>query len=109
MELWIRSQNKENLIKIKSLNAFDRNIMKDAYQDILKGIELPTMIIGNENINLGSYETKERALEILDEIQNKLLKSKYDKASEDYGKHSDYKDILIEISSSNYVYEMPKE
>lgn len=64
-------------------------------------------IITKNDLCLGTYDSEHRLLEVLDEIQNKLLKSKYNKASEDYGKHSDYKDTLIEISSSNYVYEMP--
>lgn len=102
MELWIRSQSKEELIKVHNIS-----INKDNY--ILGNL------ISDDNKSicdywiLGMYDTKERAFEVLDEIQNKLLKSKYDKAMEGYGKHTDCKDTLIEISSSTYVYEMPKE
>ena len=110
MDLWIRSQNKEKLVKVNDLNLYDSNILKNDFilakedeKDYSK-----IMIIANDNVNLGRY-TKERALEVLDELQNKLLKSKYDKAREDYGKHSDCKDTLIEIGSSTYVYEMPLE
>lgn len=58
MELWIRSQDKENLIQPTRLFiAFDKNI---ATWD------------GNIMIDLGNYETKERALEVLDEIQKTI-------------------------------------
>lgn len=58
MELWIRSQDKENLIQPtrlfivfdKNIATWDRNIM----------------------IDLGTYKSKERALEVLDEIQTIL-------------------------------------
>lgn len=92
MKLWVRSQDKECLTMVNHLYTNDNCEIKQ-----------------QNDLILATYKSKERALEVLDEIQNKLLKSKYDKASEDYGKHSDYKDTLIEISSSNYVYEMPEE
>lgn len=98
MKLWIRSQDKRILQKVDNVylnaNYDNRRICTNDSRDY--------------ESDLGEYKTKERALEVLDEIQNKLLKSKYDKASENYGKHSDYKDILIEISSSTYVYQMPE-
>ena len=94
MELWIRSQDKQKLIKSEYIEYGEWNKEHRIY------------VYGEI---FAKYKTKERALEVLDEIQNKLLKSKYDKASEGYGKHSDCRDTLIEISSSSYVYEMPKE
>ena len=60
-DLWIRSQDKEVLAKTTSIVVEQDNII-DGY---------------NENsdlvINLGKYATKERALEVLDEIQKLLL------------------------------------
>lgn len=97
MELWVRSQDKRTLINTRRIDVDDCNII--CWDEGKYASE----------VYMGLYKSKERALEVLDDIQNKLLKSKYDKASEDYGKHSDYKDTLIEISSSNYVYEMPEE
>lgn len=67
MELWIRSQDKENLIQPTRLFiAFDKNI---ATWD------------GNLMIDLGNYETKERALEVLDDIQ-KLIKGASDSGNQ---------------------------
>ena len=86
MELWIRSQNKECLIKIDRLDIDYTNgsykIEADGYQTLL-----------------AKYKTKGRALEVLDEIQ----------------KHIAYNEIEIlsgnacNISYDEYVYEMPKE
>lgn len=71
MELWIRSQDKINLVKIKQISVNYRdnrqiiaNYIPEMYENAGEYYEL-----------LGTYETKERALEILDEIQN-ILKPK---------------------------------
>ena len=68
MELWIRSQDKMNLVKIRqvSINYQNNkqiiaNYMPDFYPNSGEYYEL-----------LGTYETKERALEVLTEIQNML-------------------------------------
>lgn len=59
MELWIRSQDRKSLIKSNGVG--------------LTPSELSIYPIGLNGV-LGTYETKERALEVLDEIQ-KLLKT----------------------------------
>ena len=58
MELWIRSQDKEWLTKVEDLT--------------LDNFETCYWIC-TKNHCLGKYKTKERALEVLDEIQNILL------------------------------------
>ena len=60
MELWIRSQDKELLLKV-DLVSVDAVIEEDGEYDIRF-----------HNIVLGRYENKKRALEVLDEIQNLL-------------------------------------
>lgn len=66
MELWIRSQDKMSLIKVNKV-CFERNVDDE-----------PT-IYGYENYDnyerLGIYKTKERALEVLDEIQGKIAQN----------------------------------
>lgn len=59
MELWIRSQDRKSLIKNNGVGLTPSEI--SIYPIGLNGV-------------LGTYETKERALEVLDEIQ-KLLKT----------------------------------
>ena len=85
MELWVRSQDKMNLVQIKqiSLNYENNkqiiaNYIPDFFENSGAYYEL-----------LGTYETKERALEVLDEIQKYIL--------------------LPNTDNSAYIYEMPKE
>ena len=61
MELWIRSQAKSRLIKVN-------NILTYKFDDGNYGIQI------NGECFVGEYKTKERALEVLDEIQE-LMRS----------------------------------
>ena len=83
MELWIRNQDKEILIKIDriGIEKFD-----DGY-----GIVTYERIGTKNEFGLGLYKSKERALEVLDEIQCHLVNI------------NDTRDRYF------YVYEMPKE
>ena len=80
MELWIRSQDKKCLIKA--------NIIEYETAAILKG----STDQDSWYHTLGKYKTKERALEVLDEIQNKICPQD-----------------CINIGYGTIVYEMPKE
>ena len=112
----MRSQNKEKLVKVNELSLYDRNIINNSfvlndnpdYSDI--------SIIANDNYNLGTYATKERALEVLDEIQ-KLIKPTF-KINYEYDgsqpiidgewlKSLKAESKIEELSC--YVYEMPLE
>jgi hypothetical protein len=106
MELWIRSQDKNSLIKVE--NIYSDVLPEDGYYKIFN--------MPDEDI-LGKYITKERALEVLDEIQH-ILNPIVDRKILEI----EQKDLLngtnfiqpklkdIEISEFNtYVYEMPKE
>ena len=69
MELWVRSQDKMNLVKIRQISLNYRNnkkiianYMPDSFENSGEYYEL-----------LGTYKTKERALEVLDEIQNIII------------------------------------
>lgn len=59
MELWVRSQDRLCLVKADLLVIEDNEI-----RNYVKGSEF------YEHVVLGTYKTKERALEILDEIQD---------------------------------------
>ena len=72
MELWIRSQDKKNLVKIRqiSLNYGNNkqiiaNYMPELYENSGEYYEI-----------LGTYKTKKRAIEVLDEISD-LLQNAY--------------------------------
>lgn len=75
MELWIRSQDKEKLVKCN-----DIAIKSFLYNEIPED-EWCHSIVGcfdkeTEYEILGSYKTKERTIEVLDEIQSKLASNK---------------------------------
>lgn len=82
MNLWIRSQDKEELLKINN-RIFVKEITNAGFS-----IE-NDLCVDDGFISLGIYNTKERALEVLDEIKNKLMRQ--------------------EIGQNTLVYEMPKE
>lgn len=87
MELWVRSQDKMKLVS--NCNLYISTEMKNEY--IVEDLN-------NKYLKLGTYKSKERALEILDEIQERIIE--LDKAV-----------IYSHISEEDYlnVYEMPEE
>lgn len=96
MELWIRSQDKKNLVKIRqiSLNYQNNkqiiaNYMPELYENSGEYYEL-----------LGTYKTKERALEVLDEIQNKI---NLINLGHDFGSP------MIDLKNPTYIYQMPEK
>ena len=73
MELWIRSQDKMNLVKVRQIGV--------NYQDNKQIIANYTPELyensGGYYELLGTYKTKERAIEVLDEIQDELIGSDF--------------------------------
>ena len=86
MDLWIRSQDREKLTKVDGI-----------YYDY-KQEKRHIAVFTNDNYYwVGTYQTKARALEVLDEIQDIL-------------NPNGLKGSIINASRINtYVYEMPKE
>lgn len=111
MELRIRSQNKEKLCKIENIK----------YMDTSDDFENDTHSLWNDNNGiLGIYKTKQRALEVLDEITN-LIKPKYLIRMDNHGPVNDFLNnennsyvsaegvgMVSNINQTLY-YEMPKE
>lgn len=80
MKLWVRSQDKKILTKVNYLEVY--------------GSSTDWWIMGNDN-DLGTYKSKERALEVLDEIQNTII---------GFENENNY------VSTQCYsIYEMPEE
>lgn len=95
MELWIRTQKRDNLIKVDWLKM----------EEIPNGYDKEYYIYYKNERLLGIYKTKERALEVLDEIQ-KILKPKIKlKYNDDFTMNVS----SIELQPATYVYEMPEE
>ena len=102
MKLWIRSQDKMALAK------FDLLILEKIPENNDK-----YMFIADHYKNMGVYATKERALEVLDEIQDRIIKlSALDMIglpNEQIAKS--FNKVFLEdgITNLKAVYEMPKE
>ena len=78
MELGVRSQDKLKLVKVNYVYAIENKINSfSIYGETIDSAPI-----------IGRYETKERAIEVLDEIQNYIL--------------------LPNTDNSAYVYEMPE-
>ena len=85
MELWIRSQSRHNLMKANDIVAQDNKIL------VYKESEQSTIV--------GKYVTKERTLEVLDEIQCKL----------DYIYELSLRPRALTTIEHKIVYEMPEK
>ena len=95
MELWIRSQDKMNLVKVRQIGVnyqnnkqIIANYMPELYENSGEYYEL-----------LGTYKTKERALEVLTEIQNKI---NLINLGHDFGSP------MIDLKNPTYIYQMPE-
>lgn len=90
MELWIRSQDEEILVKVNNLSLvhdIDTWEIINSYAD-------------HQYWELGTYTTKERALEVLDEIQRLITDLQYMSYAVDSSSFYSYRPN---------VYEMPEE
>lgn len=92
MELWIRSTAKTNLIKVRFLTIIKGKEIYDKKIWEYKGYTIANVFNDRYEI-LGTYKTKERAIEVLDEIQNFIER----------------KDIEGNRYYEGKIYEMPKE
>ena len=98
MELWIRSQDKKMLEKINGFEIVDGSTIQV------------------NGFHYGTYKKKERALEVIDEIQS-ILKpvityTQKEPIKSDLGQgiYQIKQDVDLKIQQvSTYVYEMPKE
>ena len=98
MDLWIRSQDKEVLMKVGNIKYVEYN-----GNHILNAFNTDQM----GDFDIGIYSTKERALEVLDEIQgiitrNEALKTMMPSVSDLNGYEEKFGELFKEM-----VYEMP--
>lgn len=109
MELWVRSQDKEKLLLVKELYVFGNEPMTNKTYKI----------VNNCNENLGIYKSKQRALEVLDEIQNILkpviITTEYECDIKDNPRDKTHFNLEMKPEKTeiqqitSYVYEMPEE
>lgn len=93
MDLWVRSQDKNILQKVNKLYV-TTYAEENGYgiYDIQE--------VDDCDIALGFYKTRERALEVLDEIQEATLGNFHYKCPSN---------VKVSIKEDTIVYEMPKE
>ena len=73
MNLWVRSQDKEKLLKCNDI-AISNNMINEGKSIKFKGYKIVGYFDKNTEYEiLGIYETKERALEVLDEIHKCIV------------------------------------
>ena len=71
MKLWIRSQRKVHLLEVNSLRY--KPELKNTFDAVFNNDYTKQYTIYGNDVVLGIYETQERCLEIIDEIQKLLL------------------------------------
>jgi len=104
LEIWIRSQDRLNLILVSRLTAAKE--IDITGKSVADKFTIRTMY-NHTNMDryfetLGSYETKERAIEVLDEIQSCIIRSAEKKSKQP--------DIYTSYWNNVFaVYQMPKE
>ena len=121
MDLWIRTQKKTNLIKVKHVFIDDKRCILPEEDE---GIKIVAPYDDETAVILGRYKTEERALEVLDEIQKILIgrliiKTNRKVGSEDLNRLANFFDTkhvindnefeFIQPEATNIIYEMPKE
>ena len=89
MELWVRSQDKKHLMKVEAL----------MYEETGTGFGIRAFT-KNYDFNIANYKTKKRALEVLNEIHQRLI---------DLQTIEIVKDSSFTKRNIDCVYEMPKE
>ena len=87
MELWIRSQDKTTLIR-----SYEIYISEQQNTYLIRAKRTSHI--------LGSYSTIGRAIEVLDEIQNKI---NLINLGHDFGSP------MIDLKNPTYIYQMPQE
>ena len=98
MELWIRSQDKEKLLKINGIQYQNCKLVEN---ETVEANILIGFYSSYENEILGEYNTKERAIEILNEIQDELISS-------DFMPIEKNEEVVLTCGSAK-IYEMPEK
>lgn len=100
MELWIRSQDRKHLMKCEAI----------MYDETGTGYGLRAFT-KNYDFNIARYKTKERALEILDEIEERIMLINTINIAKDTDSLIACKIALTEekIKGLSYPYQMPEK
>lgn len=106
MKLWVRSQDKERL-----MNPIDFYIEETIdYANESSEFDIFALNFANDDVIIGRYKTKERALEVLDEIEERIMLINTINMAKDTNSLIACKNVLAEekIKGLNYPYQMPE-
>jgi hypothetical protein len=91
--IWIRTQDRETLIKCNYIDLDEININGDIEYGIVGGLSQ------NDIDALGKYKSKQRCLEVLDEIEHAIYDSN----------NVTINDLTARSYPQQVIYQMPKE
>ena len=119
MNLWIRSTSKTNLLQARFLTIMEGKTFYKKNEWEYEGYTICNVALNGNYELLGTYKTKERAIEVLDEIQN-ILKPKYILDTSSIKPDGDFyeeNEVIFQNYDANarieelssFVYQMPKD
>ncbi|MBO8161360.1 MAG: hypothetical protein H0Z24_06950 [Thermosipho sp. (in: Bacteria)] len=97
--MWIRSQNRTKLIKVKAINVVNHQVF-----GYLNETEEPQY----NGFLIGEYQSEERALEVLDDIQD-FIEKQIDFERSCQFANAKYPEISSDVIMTKFVYEMPEK
>ena len=100
MNLWIRSTAKTNLLQARFLTIMEGKTFYEKNEWEYKGYTICNVAPNGNYELLGTYKTKERAIEVLNEIQDELISS-------DFVPIEKNEEVLT--CGSTRIYEMPED
>ena len=105
MDLWIRSQNKKQIEKARSITIEHKQEYDKSIWGLTGTVEIEECYILVNGKPFGDYKTEQRAIEILDEIQDSM----YD-VYETMGSDGNVLVRHIQPKQDNFiVYQMPAD
>lgn len=101
--MWIRSQDKTVLAKINNIfleKSKSMILTEEDLEEIKDSYRIIAYIKNNKYFDLGTYKSKERAIEVLDEVEKKI---NLINLGHDFGSP------MIDLKNPTYIYQMPEE
>ena len=111
MELWIRSTAKTNLLQARFLTIMEGKTFYKKNEWEYEGYTICNVALNGNYELLGTYKTKERAIEVLDEIEERIMLINTINLVKDRDSLIAYKNALTEekIKGLGYPYQMPEK
>ena len=71
--MWIKSQDKDCLVDVKGFSIIDYYSYGDYYSKKEPKYEIVGISVDSKRWSLGTYNTEEKAMEVLDELENRII------------------------------------